>query len=70
MLFFLIALMLASLGLVIRAALRSPATVSPMPPARRLDIVLALAGFGAALFASAALIALPTYATVSGTESS
>ncbi len=70
MLFFLIALMLGSLGLVIRAVLQSPSSVLPIPPARRLDMVLALAGFGAALFASASLYVLPAYTTVSVSESS
>ena len=70
MLFFLIALMLASLGLVIRAVLQSPSSVTPIPPARRWDTLLALAGFGAALFASASMIVLPTYTTVSVSESS
>lgn len=69
MLFFLMALMLASLGLVIRAVLQSPSSVTAIPPARRWDTLLALAGFGAALFASASMIVLPTYTTVSVSES-
>lgn len=70
LLFFLIALMLASLGLVIRAVLQSPSRASAIPPARRWDTLLALAGFGAALFASASMIVLPAYTTVSVSESS
>lgn len=70
MLFFLIALVLASLGLVIRAVLQGPASMTSVPPARRLDMVLALAGFGAALFTSASLIVLPIYTTVRVSESS
>lgn len=69
MLFFLIALMLASLGLVIRAVLQSPSSVTPIPPARRWDTLLALAGFGAALFASVSVIVLPGHTTVSVSES-
>jgi len=70
LLFFLIALMLASLGLVIRAVLQSPSRASAIPPARRWDTLLALAGFGAALFASSSMIVLPAYTTVSVSESS
>lgn len=70
MLYFLIALILASLGLVIRAFLQSPQRDAAVPPARRLDIVLALAGFGAALFASGSLIVLPSYTTVRVSETS
>lgn len=70
LLFFLIALLLASLGLVIRAVLQGPASMTSVPPARRLDMVLALAGFGAALFTSASLIVLPIYTTVRVSESS